>query len=525
VENSPLSFADKLRMIKKKSDAEFQPKKKPASSVHSTKFYIQDLIGSFDPAGLEDLQNPDCEIFIRDGGEYKLFTGERPAAETRPVAIVGDYTQEVNQMVDELNGSHFVSWEGCKTFVYREEYNDILKRHELHRMSFMDFQNYYSNKYICIGEKAGEKVYKPLGEVWIKHPMRRQYTGITMEPCKESTEGKYNLWRGFSVEPVAGVWKLMRDHIFHIICSQDDNAYQYVMGWLALTIQKPGQQGEVALVMRGKRGTGKGMLGTYMCRLFGGNSIQIFSSKYLTGNFNAHLLGVVFLFADEAFWAGDHAGENTLKGLITETSLTLEGKGRDAVFARNMLHILMASNNDWVVPAGLEERRYCVLDVCDSKMQNKAYFSALVDEMENGGLAAMLYDLQNFDLSGFDVREVPQTSGLFEQKLQSMDSFTEWWFHRLTEGELMPGEGWEDVPTEKLYSAYLESLARRAINYRSGQTQFGISLKKMVPKGWELRKYRYPESGGIKQVYHYRFPELEKCRKHFESLIKCTVEW
>jgi len=32
----------------------------------------------------------------------------------------------------------------------------------------------------------------------------------------------------------------------------------------------------------------------------------------LVGNFNAHLIDCVLLFADEAFWAGDKQGENTL---------------------------------------------------------------------------------------------------------------------------------------------------------------------------------------------------------------------
>jgi len=36
--------------------------------------------------------------------------------------------------------------------------------------------------------------------------------------------------------------------------------------------------------------------------------------------------------------------------------------------------------------------------------------------MENGGLAAMLYDLQQRDISRFDVRNFPETSALAAQK-------------------------------------------------------------------------------------------------------------
>jgi hypothetical protein len=106
----------------------------------------------------------------------------------------------------------------------------------------------------------------------------------------------------------------------------------------------------------------------------------------------------------------------------------------------------------------------------------------------------------------------------------------QWWFHRLTEGELTPGDGWDYVPSEKLYCAYIENLSGRSVHHRSGQTIFGMSLRKMLPAGWPQKHYRqvetdYPSIGGGKQVNHYRFPALEVCRKYFESLIKSEVDW
>lgn len=425
--------------------------------------------------------------------------------------------------IEELNKNHFVSKEGGKTFVFSEGWDERMGRNVLNRSYFMDFQNFHLNILVYAGKnKAGESVYKSRGEVWLKHPDRRQYNGITLEPGKD-TPGYYNLWRGFSVNPVSGSWKRMKRHIFNIICSRNKKAYRYVIGWLATATQKPGEQAEVALVFRGKRGTGKGIVGNNFCKLFGGNAAHVTNSKYVTGNFNSHLRDVVFLFADEAFWAGDKSGESVLKGLITEPTLTIEGKGRDVVFVRNMLHILMASNNDWVVPAGLEERRFCVLDVSDKRIQDKAYFTALAEEMETGGLGAMLYDLQNYDLSRYQIRDVPQTRGLFEQKLQSLDDFQQWWFHRLSEGELMPGLGFNFIPCAILYASYMDNLSSRAVRHRSGETVFGLSLKKVLPEGWPKKKFR--SIPGQKQVNQYEFPPLDKCRNHFESLIKSKVVW
>ena len=79
-------------------------------------------------------------------------------------------------------------------------------------------------------------------------------------------------------------------------------------------------------MLRGKRGSGKGILLNWLWRAWGQHGCHISNAKHLTGNFNAHLRDCVMLFADEAFFAGDRAGEGVLKALITEPSLPIEGK-------------------------------------------------------------------------------------------------------------------------------------------------------------------------------------------------------
>ena len=146
---------------------------------------------------------------------------------------------------------------------------------------------------------------------------------------------------------------------------QRRSTIDWLIGWLAYCVQHPGRQAEVAVVLRGLKGTGKGMVGQMLMRIFRDHSLHITNSKHLVGNFNAHLVDALFLFLDEAFWAGDKQGEGTLKALITERTLMIEPKGVDSFQMPNRLKILMATNNDWVVPASADERRYFVLDVSD----------------------------------------------------------------------------------------------------------------------------------------------------------------
>src|SRR5262249_15964508 len=110
------------------------------------------------------------------------------------------------------------------------------------------------------------------------------------------------------------------------------------------------------------------------------------------------------------------AHEGCLKTLITEPTLHIEPKGVDAFTVPNCLHIIMASNNDWVVPAGANARRFFVLDVSTKHMQDTDYFAAIEEQMERGGNEALLDILLRRNLSSFNVRKVPQTGALAVQK-------------------------------------------------------------------------------------------------------------
>jgi hypothetical protein len=155
----------------------------------------------------------------------------------------------------------------------------------------------------------------------------------------------------------------MEAHIREIIAAGNTDKAEYLLNWCAWMFQNLMMPAEAAHVLRGAKGTGKGTLGNAFCKILGQHAIHISSIEHLTGKFNAHLRDAVFLFADEAFWPGHRKEEGTLNRLITEPDLFIEAKRKDGVTVRNMLHIMLASNAEWNVPAGPNERRYIIYDV------------------------------------------------------------------------------------------------------------------------------------------------------------------
>ena len=122
-----------------------------------------------------------------------------------------------------------------------------------------------------------------------------------------------------------------------------------------------------------------------------GNHYELVSdSRYVTGQFNAHMASLVVLHADEAFWAGDKRAEGKLKDLITGFKHRLEFKGIDPILVNNYVRLFVTGNQDWLVPAGFGERRFAIFDVGEANMQDHDYFAAIDAEMNNGGREALL---------------------------------------------------------------------------------------------------------------------------------------
>jgi hypothetical protein len=125
---------------------------------------------------------------------------------------------------------------------------------------------------------------------------------------------------------------------------------------MARAVQAPGEQAEIAVVLRGGRGVGKTFAVEQFGTLFKPRFLSISNAKHFVGNFNQHLESTILLLADEAFYAGDKRHESVVKSLITSSTLAIERKGFDLRQTRNHLHIVMCSNDRWVIPAGIDER-------------------------------------------------------------------------------------------------------------------------------------------------------------------------
>src|SRR5262245_57790874 len=134
--------------------------------------------------------------------------------------------------------------------------------------------------------------------------------------------------------------------------------------------------------------------------------------------------------------------------------------------------------------------------------------------MRNGGYEALLYHLlHEIDLRDFNVRAVPKTVGLLEQKIASLTIDQSWWYDVLQRGDLPSKQGDKDIcKVEDLYRSYTMRTGYDR-NRKGTQTKFGMFLRDAV--GPNLKRTRQ----------EFEFPPLKDCRVRFDDKIGGGIEW
>lgn len=420
-----------------------------------------------------------------------------------------------DNLIAEFNQKHAIIHID-QTYILTEKHH-TLGGHDFSLESRQSFINFYEDETIlCVDGKERCKA-----DIWLKSPNRRKYKGIIFDPrTTESKDGYYNLWKGFTKQPIEGSAPKYWAHVKETICNNDAEAYQYLRKWLASVFQYPDCV-HTAIVLCGSQGVGKNSFVEPLGILLGSHYAPLSSISELISNFNYHLKNAVLIHANEALWGGNRKDIGTVKAMITEQTCLIEGKGKDRIVVRNFKHVIMSSNEDWPVHLDPDDRRFFVLRISENHKEDHEYFKNIHEEMLNGGYEALLYDLLNEDIAKFDPRKLPSNSNSFNIKMRSAESSHRYLYDALCDGGFSIGTNeidsipvWQGtIPKDSAYKDYV------AWCENNGETKlrkelFGKAIKTCIVSVEDTRP------GGGSRLRCYKLPSLRQARKDFSKAFK-----
>lgn len=413
-------------------------------------------------------------------------------------------------LIAGFNTDHAVIRDGSKVRIGIRSFDQVFKRETWDLLTETDF--------MLLHHKSAP------AKNWLKSPDRLTYRdGFVFDPSGAEHPHALNLWRGFAIAPQQGDWSTIEYHIRQVLADGDKDHGDYIIRWLAWLYQNPSKPAETAIVFRGGRGTGKGMLCRAIIRSLGQHGIHISTPTLMTGRFNAHFRDCIALFADEAFWAGDKSGEGQLKRIITEDTLVVEAKGRDAIVVRNMLHIMIASNEDWIVPSGTDERRFVVFEVSDRHKQDKEYFEKVAAAFDGDEMRAFLHYCLTVDLGGWHPRsDIPRTAALQDQ-IELSERPERAILRQCLENGVLPGTHEADQfngPSTLLFPQFRRAVRRHAYGQNVADKTIGAVLRKVAER-WDNNGKLFvgqAEDGSPRytRTQQYIFPALTEARRRFD---------
>lgn len=449
---------------------------------------------------------------------------------------------EAPAVLTAMNRDFMAVLEGGNFRIMRQVHDEGLNRTTWERIKLPDFNAYFANR--RVEREEGKTI--AASTAWMEWGGRRTYDRVTFDPdATEDKPGVLNLWTGWGVEPSPkGSWDLLQEMMRDCLCDGDPKMFEYVMNWCAYMFQHPGTPAESCIVFRGDQGIGKGTLGNALLKLCGRHGVHVQTPDHVTGRFNSHLRDCIFLFSDEAIKPYDKRAENKLKGLVTEPSVQIEGKGLDQVTVPNKIHVMMASNEEWVVPVGPFERRYVVSNANNKWLGKTAKWKALREELDNGGYRRMLFDLLRRPLGDFHPRMIVRNTALAEQHLHSMPPIQTFLFNAVHDGvwpgaTVDPAANWSadpiQFPVDDAKAEFDMWAKAQGItpgnSGRANKAEFEKQILATLP-GAKVVHRKVPDdvAPSIRRhsdgrLFCFELPPLSDCRAAFDALLKAPQAW
>jgi sporulation protein YlmC with PRC-barrel domain len=358
---------------------------------------------------------------------------------------------------------------------------------------------------------------------WIFDEKIRKYETIAVYPPPlKCPSNVFNLWKPFSISKYTDEYvkdeeglDMFKNHI-KILCGNDENVKDYLIKWIGQMFQYPAVKTNVPTFISGE-GAGKGSLLELLSNMMGTGKVLVTTqpSRDVWGSFNGLMSNCFLVNLNEMSKKETADAEGKIKGLITDTQLTINKKGIDPYLINSYNRFMGTTNSEDPVKTKKGDRRNMIIRSSDEKCGDKQYFKELIAKFKDINVMRTIYDylMSIEDLDKFGELSVPETEYQNDMKEQYRDNYDRWIESYITQYQN------EDVEYLKLggenqYKLFQEWCEKNGIKYETSSIKMGLAIKRLkidgIITGFRTNK-------GNETHYH-----IEKLKKHYK--IGCMIE-
>jgi len=280
----------------------------------------------------------------------------------------------------------------------------------------------YEHESYNILNKGGEPMRVSCIKEWLEDATMRCYDDAEVFPppliCPPN---KFNLWRPFLYDKdvmttehpdydEVGV-QMWCDHL-KILCNHEQPVYEYVVNWVAHSIQQPAIKPECMISLVSDEGVGKNIFTSSLGSMYGaGKKLETPTpERECWGSFNSPMASCYFVVLSETDKRNTGGAEGKIKALITDYSLVINPKGKDQFIITSYHRMITNSNSADPTKTHKGDRRNLIIRCSDEKKGDEEYFTALTERLKNPNTLRSIYAcLKATDLSEWSFRKVPRT--------------------------------------------------------------------------------------------------------------------
>jgi hypothetical protein len=328
---------------------------------------------------------------------------------------IKDFNNEIENMDIFINQEPPSYEQTYKKHSYEEVKKQFEKKHFMIRRPIGFVEQYGDNyhvynsrdyqfavghhKYIDPSKGKLDKI--PIFGKWVQDPEKREYERIDFYPDpSKCPENVFNTFKGFAYmdykhedfEYKNEAIELFEKQI-SIIVNHDEKVKDYFIKYFAHMFQKPTDIPGVALIMKSPEGWGKDLL-TDLIGVLLGNDLMFKTEdmSHIFGKFNSSLKNKMLIHLNELTAKDGFGNKDSLKGKITADTLRIEEK-----------------NNLTPIEVNADSRRFVIVSADPVKPERSFHDSFRALQKDKDSLFTLMEYFMDYDLSGFDVRQIPDT--------------------------------------------------------------------------------------------------------------------